>query len=75
MKYRMLGALKVSAVGLGCTFFDTADIFGARMRSALNIGQVAFSPLANGLLSKAYDRNSKFDPKLDYRSVISRAKR
>lgn len=25
MKYRMLGALKVSAVGLGCTFFDTAD--------------------------------------------------
>lgn len=36
----------------------------------LNIGLVAFSPLANGLLSTAYDKNSTFDKKLDYRSVM-----
>ena len=36
----------------------------------LNIGLAAFSPLANGLLSMVYDKNSKFDEKLDYRSAM-----
>ena len=34
----------------------------------LNIGFVAFSPMANGLLTGAYNKGSRFDPKLDYRS-------
>lgn len=34
----------------------------------LNIGFVAFSPMANGLLTRAYNKDSRFDPKLDYRS-------
>lgn len=34
----------------------------------LNIGFVAFSPMANGLLTGAYNKDSRFDPKLDYRS-------
>lgn len=34
----------------------------------LNIGFVAFSPTANGLLTGAYNKDSRFDPKLDYRS-------
>lgn len=36
----------------------------------LGIGYVAFSPLANGLLSDCYDKNSKFDSTYDYRSVM-----
>lgn len=36
----------------------------------LNIGFVAFSPLANGLLSAQYSPDSKFDPKADYRSAM-----
>lgn len=36
----------------------------------LNIGFVAFSPLANGLLTGAYNKDSRFDPKLDYRINI-----
>ena len=36
----------------------------------LNIGLVAFSPLANGFLSGAYDKNSKFEAGTDYRSVM-----
>lgn len=36
----------------------------------LGIGYVAFSPLANGLLSDYYDENSKFDSIYDYRSVM-----
>ena len=36
----------------------------------LRIGFVAFSPLANGLLSGRYDRNSRFDAGTDYRSVM-----
>ena len=36
----------------------------------LGIGLVAFSPLANGLLSMAYDKNSTFDRTLDYRSAM-----
>ncbi|HIY38159.1 MAG TPA: aldo/keto reductase [Candidatus Agathobaculum merdigallinarum] len=34
----------------------------------LHIGLVAFSPMANGLLSGAYGKDAKFDPQLDYRS-------
>ena len=36
----------------------------------LEIGFVAFSPLANGLLSDCYDKNSQFDRTYDYRSVM-----
>ncbi|MCM1166881.1 MAG: aldo/keto reductase [Lachnospiraceae bacterium] len=36
----------------------------------LNIGFVAFSPLANGFLSAKYNGNSAFDKKLDYRSAM-----
>ena len=34
----------------------------------LNVGYVAFSPLANGFLSGSYGKNSKFDAETDYRS-------
>ena len=34
----------------------------------LNIGFIAFSPLANGVLSDKYDKNSKFEEGVDYRS-------
>lgn len=36
----------------------------------LNIGFVAFSPLANGLLTAKYNKTSKFDAKTDYRSSM-----
>lgn len=36
----------------------------------LNIGFVAFSPLANGFLSGKYDKDTKFDGALDYRSAM-----
>lgn len=36
----------------------------------LNIGYVAFSPLANGFLSDRYDRDTKFEKGTDYRSVM-----
>ncbi len=36
----------------------------------LNIGFVAFSPLANGFLSGKYDENSKFEKGTDYRTVM-----
>ena len=36
----------------------------------LNIGFVAFSPLANGLLSARYTAESRFDSKEDYRSAM-----
>ncbi len=36
----------------------------------LNVGFVAFSPMANGLLTARYGKNDKFDPKLDYRSAM-----
>ena len=34
----------------------------------LNVGLVAFSPMANGLLTGRYGKNDRFDSKLDYRS-------
>ena len=36
----------------------------------LNIGFVAFSPLANGLLSGKYSKDSKFEEGTDYRSAM-----
>lgn len=36
----------------------------------LGIGYVAFSPLANGFLSGAYNKNSKFDKETDFRSFL-----
>ena len=36
----------------------------------LKVGFVAFSPMANGLLTGAYGKDSKFDPRLDYRSAM-----
>lgn len=36
----------------------------------LHISFVAFSPMANGLLTGVYGKNVKFDPKLDYRSAM-----
>ena len=36
----------------------------------LGIGYVAFSPLGNGFLSAAYNKESKFTDKADYRSFI-----
>lgn len=40
------------------------------MLEELSIGLVAFSPMANGFLTGKYDRNSKFDSKTDYRSIM-----
>lgn len=36
----------------------------------LGVGFVAFSPLANGLLTTNYDSTSKFDPHTDYRAAM-----
>ena len=36
----------------------------------LNVGFVAFSPMANGLLTARYGKDDEFDPKLDYRSAM-----
>ena len=36
----------------------------------LGVGLVAFSPMANGLLTGAYSPDSQFDKKLDYRSAM-----
>ena len=40
----------------------------------LNIGYVAFSPLANGILSDRYNRWSKFELNTDYRSFMPQYK-
>ena len=40
----------------------------------LNIGYVAFSPLANGVLSDRYDKSSKFELGTDYRSFMPQFK-
>lgn len=44
------------------------DLFPAL--EELNIGYVAFSPLANGYLSGKYDEKSTFDGVYDYRSIM-----
>jgi len=36
----------------------------------LNVGFVAFSPLANGFLSARYEKNARFEAETDYRSVM-----
>lgn len=36
----------------------------------LNIGFIAFSPLANGLLTDKYNKNSKFEKDTDYRNFM-----
>ena len=36
----------------------------------LGVGLVAFSPMANGLLTGAYGKGAAFDPQLDYRSAM-----
>ncbi|WP_196000436.1 aldo/keto reductase [Clostridium sp. 1001271B_151109_B4] len=40
----------------------------------LNIGFVAFSPMANGFLTGKYNKDSKFDAKTDYRSMMPQFK-
>lgn len=40
----------------------------------LNVGLVAFSPMANGLLTGKYNKDSKFDKVLDYRSNMPQFK-
>lgn len=40
----------------------------------LNIGFVAFSPMANGLLTGQYDKNSKFGGANDYRNIMPQFK-
>ena len=40
----------------------------------LNVGYVAFSPLANGVLSDAYGKDSKFEAGTDYRSFMPQFK-
>lgn len=40
----------------------------------LNVGYVAFSPLANGVLSDRYDKSSKFELGTDYRSFMPQFK-
>ncbi len=40
----------------------------------LNVGLVAFSPMANGLLTGKYNKESRFDKALDYRSNMPQFK-
>ena len=40
----------------------------------LNIGFVPFSPMANGFLTGKYNKDSKFDAKTDYRSMMPQFK-
>lgn len=47
---------------------DYEDLFP--VLKELNIGLVAFSPLANGILSQAYSAKDKFDEKTDYRASM-----
>ena len=48
------------------TIFPTLD--------ELNVGYVAFSPLANGVLSDRYGKDSKFEAGTDYRSFMPQFK-
>lgn len=41
----------------------------------LNIGFVPFSPMANGFLTGKYNRNSEFETKTDYRSMMPQFKK
>ena len=44
------------------------------MLDELNVGYVAFSPLANGVLSDRYGKDSKFEAGTDYRSFMPQFK-
>ena len=70
MRYRNLGTrgLRVSAVGLGCMGMSHA--YGAPANRREMTGLVAFSPLANGLLSDRYTPASCFDAETDYRATM-----
>lgn len=77
MQYRTIGKdLTVSAV-CPVTAIQNRYSMMARwheslfpMLEELNIGYVAFSPLANGFLSAKYGKESKFEAGTDYRSVM-----
>ncbi len=43
---------------------------GSLRVSAIGLGYMAFSPLANGLLTDAYGKDVQFDKKYDYRSSM-----
>lgn len=70
MRYRNLETrgLRVSAVGLGCMGMSHA--YGAPADRREMTGLVAFSPLANGLLSDRYTPASCFDAETDYRATM-----
>lgn len=70
MRYRNLGTrgLRVSAVSLGCMGMNHA--YGAPADRREMTGMVAFSPLANGLLSDRYTPASCFDAETDYRATM-----
>ena len=77
MKKRLLGRdLEVSEIGLGCMGFTHAYSMMAREHESLfpvleelNIGFVAFSPLANGILTDAFKAGDTFTAD-DYRSIM-----
>ena len=56
------------AVEMGYTFFDTAEVYGTPEDPHGNEALVAFSPMANGFLTGSYGKDSRFDPKTDYRA-------
>ena len=69
------------AVDMGYTFFDTAEVYGTTedphhneelfpVLEELGVGFVAFSPMANGLLTGKYGRDSQFEAGTDYRGVM-----
>ena len=56
------------AAEMGYTFFDTAEVYGTPEDPHGNEALVAFSPMANGFLTGSYGKDSRFDPKTDYRA-------
>lgn len=66
--------LLAQAVDMGYTFFDTAEVYGTpenpNDNEELQVGFVAFSPLANGFLSARYNKDSHFAERTDYRSAM-----